>query len=340
VPSYPLTPPGPLAGLAAACGTDPGLVCRTVYGLTGDVAAARWVDLVLAKPAKIFFILLIAFVLRALTHRAINKLAAKTAASTVPRVLAGRTGAALESPLLLSERRQQRMDTVASVLRSVASVAIFAIAIALVLDELGVNLAPIVASAGIVGVAVGFGAQNLVKDFLSGMFMIMEDQYGVGDVIDAGEATGTVEAIGLRTTRLRDVNGVVWYIRNGEILRIGNMSQGWARAVLDIPVSYREDVRAVRELIKKTADELWRDENFRDLVLEEPEVWGVEALGAESVVIRVATKTAPLKQWDVARELRERIKAAFDGANVEIPLPQRSVWVRDSGDGRGAERGE
>ena len=139
-------------------------------------------------------------------------------------------------------------------------------------------MAPLIASAGILGVALGFGAQSLVKDFLSGIFMIFEDQYGVGDVIDAGEASGTVEAVGLRVTRLRDVDGTVWYVRNGEIQRVGNMSQNWARTVLDVSVAYTEDLQRVRRVLQEVAHDLWYDDEYRGKIIEEPEVWGVQSL--------------------------------------------------------------
>ena len=156
---------------------------------------------------------------------------------------------------------------------------------------------------------MGFGSQSLVKDFLSGVFMLFEDQYGVGDVVDLGSATGTIEAVSLRVTRLRDVDGTVWYVRNGEILRVGNMSQNWARTVLDIPVDYSEDLLHVREVLKDVAHDLWIDEEYKDVIIEEPEVWGVQSLDADLVVVRVTLKTAPMEQWNVAREMRERVKA-------------------------------
>jgi small conductance mechanosensitive channel len=162
--------------------------------------------------------------------------------------------------------------------------------------------------------------------------MIFEDQYGVGDVVDAGEATGTVEAVGLRVTRLRDLDGTVWYIRNGEIVRIGNKSQNWARSVLDIGVAYSEDLTRVRRILEEVAHGLWDDEEFRDVVIEEPEVWGVEDLAADAVTMRVTLKTAPLQQWRVSRVMRERIKARFDHEGIEIPFPQRVVWQRQDGE--------
>ncbi|RJL22836.1 mechanosensitive ion channel family protein [Bailinhaonella thermotolerans] len=216
-------------------------------------------------------------------------------------------------PILLTERRRQRTETLGSVLRSIASILILGTAVLMMLQRLGFNLAPLLASASVVGVAVGFGAQNIVKDFLAGVFMLLEDQYGVGDVIDVGQAKGTVEAVSLRITRLRDINGAVWYVRNGEITRVGNESQGWARAVLDIPVAYTADVSRVREVLRETAVRMWEDEAYHGaVILEEPEVWGVEALSTDSVVMRVVVKTVPLKQWEVARELRVRVKQALD----------------------------
>jgi moderate conductance mechanosensitive channel len=169
-----------------------------------------------------------------------------------------------------------------------------------------------------------------VKDFLSGIFMIFEDQYGVGDVIDAGEAIGTVEAVSLRVTRIRDINGTVWYVRNGEILRVGNMSQNWAQTVLDIQVAYSEDLHSVRQVLADVAHDMWEDEDYKGKIIEEPEVWGIQSLDADGVTIRVVLKTAPLQQWVVAREMRERIKARFDHEGIEIPFPQRVVWHRDA----------
>ena len=168
-----------------------------------------------------------------------------------------------------SERRRQRADSLGSVLKSIASVAIFAVAVMLILGELGVNLAPLIASAGIAGVALGFGAQNLVKDFIAGLFMLLEDQYGVGDVVDVGEASGTVEAVGLRITTIRDARGVLWYIRNGEIVRVGNRSQGWALVIVDVPVGFA-GVEEAAAVLRAAAAGLADDPEFADDLLEPP----------------------------------------------------------------------
>lgn len=165
----------------------------------------------------------------------------------------------------------------------------------------------------------------MVKDFFSGLFILIEDQFAVGDIVDLGEATGTVEAVSLRTTRLRSVDGVVWHVPNGEITRVGNMSQHWSRALLDIEVSYETDLAEAKRVIGEVATELAEaDED----ILDEPEVWGVEALGTSGVAIRLVVKTRPSEQWRVSRELRERIKARFDQEEIEIPFPQQTVWTR------------
>jgi small conductance mechanosensitive channel len=157
--------------------------------------------------------------------------------------------------------------------------------------------------------------------------MIAEDQYGVGDVVDLGEASGVVEGVGLRVTRVRDVDGTVWYIRNGEVQRVGNQSQGWARAVLDVGIAYGEDVERAEEILLDVATTLKADDTFGPLVLEEPEMWGVESVTADGVVLRLVVKTLPLEQWAVARELRRRIKDRFDVEGVRVAHPASAVWV-------------
>ncbi|MPZ96018.1 MAG: mechanosensitive ion channel [Propionibacteriales bacterium] len=290
--------------------------------------AANWL---VAKPLHIIGLLVLAFVLRWVLHRLIGRLARRAAEGSVPGIIQrGKARQAiLEASRLAAERRQQRSATMGSLLKSITTGVVFSVILIMVIDVLGYNVAPLIASAGIIGVAVGFGAQSLVKDFLSGIFMILEDQYGVGDVVDVGEASGTIEAVGLRITRLRDVNGTVWYVRNGEILRVGNMSQNWARTVLDIGVAYGEDLGRVREVLHEEAHRLWEDPEHRKQILEEPEVWGVERLDPDAVIVRLVLKTAPMEQWAIARTLRERIKDRFDAEGIELPHPQRVIWQRD-----------
>lgn len=280
-----------------------------------------------AHAGRLLLIVVVAVVVRAVLNRTVRRIVRSAVEGSVPIALRPLTdrARALDTTALLPERRRQRTETLGSVLRSIVSFGVVATAGAMALSEVGLDLAPVVASAGIVGVAVGFGAQNLIKDFLTGIFMILEDQYGVGDVIDAGPATGTVEAVGLRTTRLRDVEGTVWHIRNGEIARVGNKSQGWARALLDLPLALDTDMALVRSVALSTAEGLWQDPEWSGKVLEQPEVWGLEHIGADGLLLRLVLKTAPLEQWTVAREVRERLIAAFDTAGIEIGVPQRQV---------------
>lgn len=221
---------------------------------------------------------------------------------------------------IVVERRRQRAKTIGSVLKSLASFLVYGTAFVLVLSEIGLNIGPLIASAGIVGVALGFGAQNLVKDFLSGMFMMIEDQYGVGDVVDVGEASGTVESVGLRITTLRDINGTVWYVRNGEVVRVGNSSQGFAVAVVDVPLSYSADVDRATEVLGETATAAVAQEPLSANVLEPPEVLGVESVTPEGIQLRLTIKVRPGKQWTVQRALRGKLIAALEDAGFEPPL--------------------
>ncbi len=305
--------------------------CGVVKDVTGNEDVARWVTGIGDTVLRVVLIVVIGLALRWVLHRAITRLSegiANGSSAVGRRRDRAKAPALLDASPLLGERRAQRARTIGSVLKSVATGLVATVVVLLLLGEFGVNLAPLLAGAGVAGVALGFGSQTLVKDFLSGIFMIVEDQYGVGDVVDVGEAAGTVEAVGLRVTRLRDVNGTVWYVRNGEILRVGNQSQGWARAVLDISVAYGEDVTRLQDVLKEVATQLAHEEEWSALVLDEPEVWGVEALTENSVVLRLVVKTVPLEQWKVARELRRRITARFDAEGVELPFTQRTVWLR------------
>jgi small conductance mechanosensitive channel len=218
-----------------------------------------------------------------------------------------------------SPRSVQRARTIGSVLRSIASAVVLIVASIMVLAEFDVNLGPILASAGIVGVAVGFGAQNLVRDFLSGMFMLLEDQYGVGDIVDLGEANGVVEAVGLRITTLRDVGGTVWYVRNGEILRVGNKSQGYAVAVVDIPVAHTADVSDATGLAGRVAEERVAEKDLAGQVLGDVVVLGVERIATEGITLRLTVKVQPGQQFAVQRALNAAITDAFDDAGVPRP---------------------
>jgi small-conductance mechanosensitive channel len=311
-----------------ACG-PPGQrswVCSAVFNVSDNKRAAEiadWFD----TPLRVLIILFVGWVVARLVRRLIRRAVAPIGNKRSKRKEPKKTPFGfIDTGGVATARRAQRAKTMADVLGSVFAGIIWTIAALVAMGELGINLAPLIAGAGVLGVALGFGAQSLVRDFLSGFFMLVEDQYGVGDVIDVGGTvgsgggvSGTVEGVSLRTTRIRDVEGVVWHVPNGEIKRIGNKSQQWSRAVLDIPVDYDTDISKAIAVIKETADTMWHDDVWSEAILAEPEVWGVEELGPSSVKIRVVVQTLPLEQWRVARELRARIKAAFDAAGIETP---------------------
>ncbi|WP_456114935.1 mechanosensitive ion channel family protein [Streptomyces kaniharaensis] len=285
--------------------------------------AASWLDTHwqewLASGVRIVFIIVLALVLRAVVRKLITQLIARMARSHESHDDPSRIGGLLANTgVVNTERRQQRSEAIGSVLRSVASFTILGTAALMVLAALGVNLAPLLASAGVAGVAIGFGARNLVTDFLSGVFMIMEDQYGVGDEIDTGVATGTVLEVGLRVTKLRGAGGEIWYIRNGEVKRIANMSQGWSTATVDVQVGYKEDLVRAEDLILETAEALAKETPYDELVWEPVKILGVESVAADSVMMRVEARTAPGKAPVVARALRQRLKSAFDVAGIKV----------------------
>jgi moderate conductance mechanosensitive channel len=315
---------------------DPGHdICDWTLQMTDNQQVANAADILIGRPLTIVGLLLLLVVVRWILHRVVDRVVARAQDGVLPDRMSkfGLRGAAAQAAtardIATQTRRVQRAKTMGDLLKSVITGLLIAVIGTMILSELGVNIAPIIASAGIIGIALGFGAQSLVKDFLSGIFMIFEDQYGVGDVVDLGEASGTVEAVSLRVTRLRDLNGTVWYVPNGEILRVGNMSQNWSRAVVDVNVGYQEDLARVERVLREVAHDLWDDEDFNGLVIEEPEVTGVEMFTPDGITLRVLLKTAPMEQWGVARALRQRVKARFDHEGIEIALPQRVIWQRE-----------
>ncbi|MFF3493524.1 mechanosensitive ion channel family protein [Streptomyces sp. NPDC002795] len=279
--------------------------------------AASWVEqnwsAWLSIGLRILLIVVIAFVLRAVIRRTITKF--------VDRMnRRGESGAtsALGGLLVNTERRRQRSEAIGSVLRSVASFVILGTAALMVLGAFKINLAPLLASAGVAGVAIGFGARNLVTDFLSGVFMILEDQYGVGDTIDAGVASGEVIEVGLRVTKLRGDEGEIWYVRNGEVKRIGNLSQGWSTATVDVTVRADEDLDKVKATLTEVAESMSKAEPWNEMLWGPIEVLGLDSVLLDSMVVGVSAKTMPGKSLTISRELRWRIKRAFDEAGIRI----------------------
>ncbi|MEG3627686.1 mechanosensitive ion channel family protein [Streptomyces poriticola] len=295
-------------------------------------------------PLRIALIVLGVALVRVLAKRAITRVVQRILepgeGAEVPGPRSGRGPAVLHRDRSRArERREQRARTIGSVLGSIVSVVLFVVGVAMVLDQIGIALGPLLAGAGVVGLAIGFGAQSLVADYLAGMLIMVEDQYGVGDCVDLGEAVGEVEHVGLRLTQVRDLNGGLWHIRNGEILRVRNDSQEWARAVLDVAVAYDADLDEVYRVLEETGLAMRQEPAFADVLLEDPAVWGVQSLDADGVLVRLAVKTVPLQQWGVTRELRRRVKEALDTAGIDIPFPQRTVWLRHDGTPAGTGSG-
>jgi len=230
-----------------------------------------------------------------------------------------------EEDPVVKRLREQRAQTVGGLLANVALIAVVTITILTVAGEF-MDIGPLLASVGVLGLAVSFGAQSLVKDVISGTFMLMEGQFGVGDVVRVSDVSGAVEKITLRTTILRDVEGIVHIVPNGEITRVSNLTKQFSRAVLDMGVAYKEDVDHVMEVMRAVGEELVRDPDFGPLLVDPPEVPGVQAFADSAVVIRMVAKTLPLKQWDVARELRRRLKQRFDAEGIEIPFPHTTFY--------------
>jgi len=224
--------------------------------------------------------------------------------------------------------REKRSRTVASLLRTGGTTLVLVIAGMMVFREIGLDITPILAGAGVAGFAIGFGAQGLIKDVIAGFFILLEDQFHVGDVIQAAGVSGQVEQVTLRLTIIRDLQGTVHFIPNGEIKVVSNLTKEWARAVLEIGVGYEEDVDRVIALLSQVGRSMAEDEVFGKLLVEPPQVLGVEALAESQVTIRVLAKTFPLKQWEVARELRRRIKVRFDQEGIQTPYPHRVVITR------------
>ncbi len=232
---------------------------------------------------------------------------------------------------LSRERARQRARTLAVVAVSVLSIVVWFIGILLVLGELEVELAPLLAGAGVAGVAIGFGAQQIIRDLLAGFFIVLEDQYGVGDIVDLGPAIGEVERITLRFTRLRDLEGRAWYIPNGEITRVGNYSKLWSRAVLDVGIAYENDIERAGQAMVAAANAVREAADDEATIIEEPKLLGVEEFGPSSVVLRMLVKTEPGEQWVVGRKVRAEIKRRFNEEGIEIPFSQHDIRIRSEG---------
>ena len=271
-------------------------------------------------------VLVAAIILRVVLRRAIKlSVSASIAAADRHRTSTSRTDQLLGRLTgTADERHQARVKTLGSVLTNAVDIVIVLIALLTILRILAIPLEPLLAASGIGGIALAFGAQSLVKDYISGILMIFEDQFGVGDLINTGEVTGTVEEVGLRVTRLRDANGQIWYVRNGEILRVGNQSQGWSTGMVDVPIASTEDPAKAIAVLRTMAATLYEENKDEGVLLEEPNVAGVNEVRAGVTTIRIFAKTAPNQHWGVQRELLERGVQALQAAGIRgatiIPL--------------------
>lgn len=306
--------------------------------------AFEWTDTnkhwLIEVPIRVVVYLLVALIARFVLHRMIDR--ATTGRN--PKIIddagpkrAGRLRGLRErgnsaSAAKAAARRQQRAQTIGSVLKSTVSIVLLVWVVLSVLNVFGVNIAPFIASAGVVGLAIGFGAQNLVRDFVTGVFMLLEDQYGVGDTVDLGEASGEVESVGLRITTVRDIDGTLWYVRNGEIARVGNMSQDYAVARIEVPVALSADLQQAERVALDAAREAVKDEAIAAKVLGEPEMLGVQTMSSDQVTLRLTIKTKPNAQWSVQRRLRREILRAYDENGIDLPYPHLRTPVSVNGE--------
>jgi small conductance mechanosensitive channel len=267
-------------------------------------------------PVRVLLILIVAFVIRVLLQFVIRRVVNRIVNGA--RRVQGRNESG-NSPIA-AVRIVQRTKALGGVLSSAVTTLIVIVAVVLIIATISPEASgafSLITAA--LGAGLGFGAQNIVKDVLNGLAMVGEDQLGVGDVVDTGFATGVVEQVGIRITQVRDVNGTLWYVRNGEILRLGNLSQGWARVIIDLAVPYQADIEAVQSAMLDTATALQQDARWKPVILERPEIWGIESISAEAVVIRIVVKTRAGSKDTVARELRVRLKATLDALGVTLP---------------------
>jgi small conductance mechanosensitive channel len=316
-------PPGGDAGLTDACGEDPGAVCEAVWDATGSEGWSKAADWFIGRPLTIIVIVAVAWIASRIARRAVHRSVRRvmTSNASARSWALERIGVEPDGATFTDPRREGRAAAISAVLASTVNVLIWTIALIMVLGEFNVDLAPLIAGAGIAGVALGFGAQSLVKDCIAGLFMLIEDQYGIGDDVDLGEASGTVDQITLRTTVLRGPDGTLWHVPNGQVVRVGNKSALWTVTMLDVVVGPGADIELASRIESETAKRICESEEFASEVLEAPELLGIESIAAEGVTLRLRIKTRPGAQFKLQRALREAIKDALDAAGVPPPRP-------------------
>ena len=310
--------------LTDACGATPGWICERVFDATDSRAWAKSVEWVVAKPLTILITIVIAAILarigRWMVSRTMGRLLVSQSKGKQHKhesELRRRTSKMILTAGDSSQRAQARFETLEAVFRSIVTAFVWLVAMFVVLDTIGVSLGPLLATAGIAGIALGFGTQTMVRDFISGFFIVAEDQFGVGDTIDlGGGAKGVVERVTLRSTHLRDAEGTVWHVANGQITKVANKSQEWARALIDVVLPYDADVDVVSGVMQEVADSLEADTTWSERILERAEIWGIQEFDADGVHVRMVIKTEPAAQFGVLRELRGRLKTTFDAKGI------------------------
>jgi small conductance mechanosensitive channel len=332
-----------LTNLGEVCKAEPSSVCTSVQDKTNNAWLAGFADWFVSKPLAILLVVLVAWLVNRITRRIVKRSMKKVVQSPPHRTvrwLRDKSPNVLLKTDQINLRSETRADTLGTVLAGIATAVIWLIAVCVILGILEVDFGPVLATAGIIGVAFGFGAQYMVRDFLAGTFLVIEDQFGVGDIVDlGGDASGTVEKLTLRSTRLRDVNGVVWHVPNGQIVRVGNKSQEWARAVLDLELAYDADIARAQDIIRHTAEAMSAEEDWQAVILETPEVWGVESFTANGITVRLVVKTQPASQFGVMRELRRRLKADLDAGGIPFGAERNELLVRVESEDGGAPEG-
>jgi moderate conductance mechanosensitive channel len=305
-------------------GLDTRLLCTLVYRQTENELLAR-VAAVAGTGMRILAILAVAYLVSRLLRRSITRFAGRMEARIEERLAKAQERGAISETARFRTRRMQRLQAIVGVMRGVVATVVWLTAMLVVLFELDVRLQPVLAGAGLVGVVVGFGAQQLVRDIIAGIAMLIEDQYGVGDWIEVDGVIGAVERVGLRSTAFRDIDGTVHHVLNGSVQRVGNLSQHWARSTFDVPLALDSDVPAAKALIHKVATDLAADPVWGQDIIGPPEIWGVQEFGPGGLKIRLVIPTRPLRNWDITRQLRERLKHAFDQAHIRMPSQLHEV---------------
>lgn len=310
------------AGLTDACGPTPSWFCEAAWNLSHHRLVARGADWFITKPLLAVVVLLVTVLVNRWLRRAVTKVVTKVVQGDRMAVTALQRIGIAASSAMVDPRAERRSDTLGAVARAVVSALVWTLGVLTVLGVFKLDLAPLIAGAGIAGVAVGFGAQSLVKDCIAGFFIILEDQFGVGDEVDLGLASGTVEAVTLRSTTVRSVDGTVWAVPNGSIVRVGNQSKVWSAAVLDVTVWHDASVDTATSVIGAVASEVCERPEFRDVVQSSPTVLGVERLAADGVTLRVSARVTPGAQARLLRAWRAELKPALDAAGVSLhPRP-------------------